>query len=287
MPGGFLGVDVFFVISGYLITSLLLGEFRRGGHIELVRFWLRRARRLLPAVGVLIAVVMVVAAIFEPGRIATLRGDALASLAYVANWHFIFEPPVLLRAVRAALALPPPLVARGRGAVLPLLAARLRRRDDAASGAGACWSACSPARSARSLLAWILFDPATTPRGSTTAPTPTRRRCWSGVALAFVWSPIELRRRTAGPLVGRGARRGRRARPRPMVLLSFVHVHDYDLALYHGGYLWLASGHRAADRAPSPTRRRGSAACSASRRDAAGSGCAATASTSGTGRCWR
>ena len=69
VPGGFLGVDVFFVISGYLITSLLLREFRRGGHVELGRFWLRRARRLLPAVGVLIAVAMIVAAIVEPDRI--------------------------------------------------------------------------------------------------------------------------------------------------------------------------------------------------------------------------
>ena len=59
LPGGFLGVDVFFVISGYLITSLLLSEFRKEGRVDLVRFWLRRARRLLPAVGVLIAVVMV------------------------------------------------------------------------------------------------------------------------------------------------------------------------------------------------------------------------------------
>src|SRR6476620_9337140 len=89
MPGGFLGVDVFFVISGYLITSLLLREVRRGGHVRLGRFWLRRARRLLPAVGVLIAVTMIAAAIVEPDRIEQLRGDAIASLAYFANWHFI------------------------------------------------------------------------------------------------------------------------------------------------------------------------------------------------------
>ena len=120
MPGGFLGVDVFFVISGYLITSLLLSEFRRGGHVDLVQFWLRRARRLLPAVGVLIAVTMVVAAIFDPEQISSLRGDAIASLGYVDNWHLILEPPVLLRAVPAPLAVPPPLVALGRGAVLPL-----------------------------------------------------------------------------------------------------------------------------------------------------------------------
>src|SRR6188472_223047 len=72
MPGGFLGVDVFFVISGFLITSLLLREFRRGDHVRLGRFWLRRARRLLPAVGVLIAVTMILATIFEPERIDEL-----------------------------------------------------------------------------------------------------------------------------------------------------------------------------------------------------------------------
>src|SRR6188472_2564813 len=88
MPGGFLGVDVFFTISGYLITSLLLSEYRRGGHIRLGQFWLRRARRLLPAVGVMIAVTMILAAIVEPERITALRGDAISSLTYVANWHF-------------------------------------------------------------------------------------------------------------------------------------------------------------------------------------------------------
>ena len=101
MPGGFLGVDVFFVISGYLITSLLLGEYRRGGHIRLGRFWLRRARRLLPAVGVLIAVTMVVAAIVEPDRIdgAARRRDRLARLRRQLALHP--RPPVLLRPVPA------------------------------------------------------------------------------------------------------------------------------------------------------------------------------------------
>src|SRR6266498_2114659 len=91
LPGGFLGVDVFFVISGDLITSLLLSEFRRTGRVDLVAFWLRRARRLLPAVGVLIAVVMVVGAFFDFGQISTLRGQALASMGYVTNWDLIFS----------------------------------------------------------------------------------------------------------------------------------------------------------------------------------------------------
>src|SRR3712207_9270046 len=56
IPGGFLGVEVFFVISGYLITALLLAEWRQRGRIDLKTFWLRRARRLLPALYVLLVV---------------------------------------------------------------------------------------------------------------------------------------------------------------------------------------------------------------------------------------
>src|SRR5436190_16422758 len=60
MPGGFLGVEVFFVISGYLITLLLVSEFERSGRISLRNFWLRRARRLLPALYALLIVVATV-----------------------------------------------------------------------------------------------------------------------------------------------------------------------------------------------------------------------------------
>ena len=141
LPGGFLGVDVFFVISGYLITSLLLSEFRKEGRVDLVAFWLRRARRLLPAVGVLIAVVMVAGAFFDFGQISTLRGQALASMAYVTNWDLILSHQSYFQEFAPSLAVPPPLVAGSRGAVLSALAARLRRLHDAASGTGAWWSA--------------------------------------------------------------------------------------------------------------------------------------------------
>src|SRR5262249_54641958 len=237
MPGGFLGADVFFAISGYLITSLLLREFRRGGHVRLSRFWLRRAQRLLPAVGVMIAVVMIAGAIVEPDRIDSLRGDAIASLGYFANWHFIyghvsyfeqFQRPSLFThlwslSVEEQFYLFWPLVFAvgmklfGRGRLLlGVLAGAL----------------------ASVILAWILFDPGGDASRVYYGTDTHAVGLLLGVALALVWSPIELRRRRTGPLLG------------PIldvvgvlalasVVLGFIHVHDYDLALWHGGYLWL------------------------------------------------
>lgn len=89
IPGGFLGVEVFFVISGYLITSLLLAEWRQRGRVDLKSFWLRRARRLLPALYLLLVVTLAFAVVFLPGEVAGLRSDALAAFAYVTNWYQI------------------------------------------------------------------------------------------------------------------------------------------------------------------------------------------------------
>lgn len=87
--GGFLGVDVFFVLSGFLITSLLVKEWMRTGRIALRAFWLRRARRLLPAM--LVVLVAVAAHFFfvSAQQQSTLRGDSLATLGYVSNWWFM------------------------------------------------------------------------------------------------------------------------------------------------------------------------------------------------------
>jgi len=93
LPGfraGFVGVDIFFVLSGFLITSLLLEEIRRTGRVSLSAFWARRARRLLPAlVLVLLTVGIVTAATATYTERASMRGDLLATTGYVANWHFI------------------------------------------------------------------------------------------------------------------------------------------------------------------------------------------------------
>lgn len=92
LPGGFLGVDAFFVLSGYLITSLLLAERARLGRIRLGTFWARRARRLLPAlVVVLVATPVAFRTILPPFELDLLRLDAFAALGYVANWRMIYR----------------------------------------------------------------------------------------------------------------------------------------------------------------------------------------------------
>ncbi len=99
IPGGFLGVEVFFVISGYLITALLLAEWRQRGRVDLRAFWLRRARRLLPALYLLLVVTLAYAVVFLPGEVAGLRGDALAAFGYVTNWYLVFGQESYFEAV--------------------------------------------------------------------------------------------------------------------------------------------------------------------------------------------
>ena len=90
--GGFLGVDVFFVLSGYLITSVLLDAWRRnGGSLGLGRFYLHRARRLLPALLVMITVTSAYVVVFLPDEASKLRGGVVASFGYVTNWYLIFH----------------------------------------------------------------------------------------------------------------------------------------------------------------------------------------------------
>ena len=89
LKGGFLGVEVFFVISGYLITLLLVAESTRTGRISLRDFWLRRARRLLPALWTLLVGVTTYVALFRRSELGNLRGDVVAGFTYVTNWFQI------------------------------------------------------------------------------------------------------------------------------------------------------------------------------------------------------
>jgi len=89
--GGLLGVGVFFTLSGYLITDLLLGEQERDGRLDLADFWLRRARRLLPALFVMLAVVVAWVTLRDTSQLPALRGGVVASSFYVSNWWLIAQ----------------------------------------------------------------------------------------------------------------------------------------------------------------------------------------------------
>ena len=192
VPGGFLGVEVFFVISGYLITALLLAEWRQTGSIDLKAFWLRRARRLLPALYLLLVGTLAFAVLFLPEEVARLRDDVVAALGYVTNWLLIFSQesyfeaagrPSLLQhlwslAVEEQFYIIWPLLLTAGLMFLPR-----RYRLPAVLG-GAVVSA---------VLMAVLYQPDTDPSRIYYGTDTRAAGLLFGAALAFVWAPELIR----------------------------------------------------------------------------------------------
>jgi peptidoglycan/LPS O-acetylase OafA/YrhL/CubicO group peptidase (beta-lactamase class C family) len=184
--GGFLGVESFFVISGFLITALLLADWDAHGRVRLGHFWWRRARRLLPALFALLAGVALLTAALLPGELARLGGEILAALAYVTNWHLIaggqpyfdaVERPSLLRhlwslAVEEQFYLAWPLLFAGGMRLLG------SRRLGALALLGALVSAALMAALGADEPSRVYYGTDTRAGG-----------LLLGVALAFVWAP--------------------------------------------------------------------------------------------------
>ncbi len=234
--GGYLGVEVFFVLSGYLITRLLLDEDWRTGTISRRRFWIRRARRLLPAVVTLVLGVWIWAVLVLPdGEAALFRGDAFASLFYVQNWHAIiadqpyfasFGRPSPLRhlwslAIEEQFYLLWPLV-------IPVALRRLGRRSTAAVIAvGVVASA-------------ILMDVTADIAAPERAYYGTDTRAFGillGGLLAFGWTPERLRADIARPArwvidaVGVGALAA--------LVWQFSNRSEFDSWTYPQGFLFV------------------------------------------------
>jgi peptidoglycan/LPS O-acetylase OafA/YrhL len=108
LSGGFLGVDVFFVLSGFLITDLLVSQYDRRGRLDLKDFWTRRARRLLPALALMLIVVSAAATVIEPDQGSSLRLSLLAAVTYTSNWYQILHH-VSYFASLGLFTAPPPL----------------------------------------------------------------------------------------------------------------------------------------------------------------------------------
>lgn len=237
--GGYLGVESFFVLSGFLITALLLLDRQNYGHVRLKAFCIRRAKRLLPALFVMLAGTLTLTAILLPNEFAALARDTLAAVGYATNWYQIAggqsyfdaaERPSLLQhlwslAIEEQFYVVWPLVfvagmrlLRVRG----LLALTLL----AAIGS--------------SLLMAVLFDPDVDPSRIYYGTDTRASAILLGAALALVWRPgratpsaqplAGLRRYTGAALDGAGllALAG--------LLVAYVVVSDRQPLLYRGGF---------------------------------------------------
>lgn len=236
MRGGFLGVDAFFVLSGYLITTLVVREHADTGGVDLRAFWARRAVRLLPALFALLAVLVTWAAFFPSGR--ELGREIVGALGYVTNWQLIttgesyfdqFAAPSPLQhvwslAIEEQFYLFWPLAA-----VALLGTARSLSRLGIGAAVGAALSAIWMA---------VLFDPATDP-SRLYYGTDTRAQSLLVGALAAVlaarWPLTSIRPVRAGLRVTALVLA-------PMLLASWFVVGDTSPGLYRGGFLLAALG---------------------------------------------
>jgi peptidoglycan/LPS O-acetylase OafA/YrhL len=239
LPGGFLGVDLFFVISGFLITTLLLRERAATGRIGLRDFWVRRFRRLVPLLVVVVAATVAATRAWGvPEQWSSVRADALGALAYVANWRFVladqsyFEsllgPSPLLHTwslgVEEQWYLVWPLAMAGLGALA--VSSRGRRAVLAALGLGIAASATSMV---------VLFD-ASDPSRAYYGTDSRAQHLLVGAALAWL---LHLR---PGLVDAASRRRWRPAAPVALTVLVVVAATTpADAAwLYRGGLLALS-----------------------------------------------
>ena len=243
IPGGFLGVEVFLVISGYLITSLLLLEWLRTGSIDLKDFWLRRARRLLPALFVLLLLTATAAMIFARDALYRMGGDVLAALSYSTNWVMIFRqesyfeafgrPPLLRHlwslAIEEQFYLVWPLIFT----VGMFLAAKHSR--GLRTTIGRFLGVVVVGIIASTALMWFLFVPFEDPSRVYFGTDTRAAGLLVGVALAFLWQPWrfngELKKRgtIALNIAGFSAL--------AFLLLILLRMAEFDAFLYRGGFL--------------------------------------------------
>lgn len=234
LPGGFLGVEIFFVVSGYLITSLLLAEYRAHNSIDLKRFWQRRARRLLPALFAMILAVLVFTVAALPDEVASLRGDVVAAFTYITNWYLIlgqqsyFETmgrPSLLRhlwslAVEEQFYLVWPLI-------FVFLLTRLQSR--------AAMILLMVGATASALWMGALFQPDADPSRIYYGTDTRAAGLLIGAALAFAWmprageKPASRFRRWTLDLVGVAALGA--------LIVACLALSEFDPFLYQGGML--------------------------------------------------
>ncbi len=240
-PGGLLGVSVFFTLSGYLITDLLLGQREALGRLRLGDFWLRRARRLLPALFLMLAVVVAWVTLLDRSLLPGLRGDVLAAVAYVSNWWNIVRDASYF----ARFGPPPPLdhlwslaVEEQFYLIWPfLLWLGLRYVPGRFTLAGLTLAGAALSAAA---MAWI-YEPGVDP---TRVYEGTDTRAFAllvGAALAMVWPSRKLR---ADLITVRGRLLLDTAGVVGLVVIGLLiwRTSEYSPLLYKGGILLLTVG---------------------------------------------
>ena len=230
--GGFMGVEMFFAVSGYLITALLLHELDTTGSLSLRKFWRRRVRRLLPSLAITVAGLAAWVAIVDPDAWARFQKEVLAAIGYVSNWFFIvreesyfdaFERPSPLRhlwslAIEEQFYLLWPLMVLAGALVLG------RRGLLLATGIGII---------ASTVLMGALHDELADPTRVYFGTDTRAAGLLIGAALAMVWRPWEQprspKRAYRLSTVGLFAMAG---------LVWSVHaMGEYDARTYQGGFL--------------------------------------------------
>ncbi|HLT68845.1 MAG TPA: acyltransferase family protein [Acidimicrobiales bacterium] len=189
--GGFVGVEVFFVLSGWLVCALLVNEHHRTDRIDLRAFWLRRARRLLPAVVAVTGAALAATAVARSERLAALRSDAVAGLAYHLNWRLVLDERSYFEAAAGPSALEhlwSLSIEEQFYLTFPLLCVVLvrgsRRRAVVALLALAA---------ASTVLRFALVDPGADPSRAYFGADTRAAGLLLGAAVAFVWTPNRLR----------------------------------------------------------------------------------------------
>jgi len=243
-PGGLLGVGIFFTLSGYLITDILLSQLNRG-HIRLAQFWLARARRLLPALFLMLVIVVAWVTVFGPAQPQQFRDAVVANAFYVGNWQLIFGDVSYF----ARFAPPGPLNHLWSLAIeeqfyilwpfLLLLGVKLVRETPTKAGLRPRLALLAIGLAIVSaILMAVLYHPSLDPSRVYYGTDTRAFELLFGGALAMVWPSRKLNPRI--PIGARNLLDGLGALGLVVIALMIWQTDQYSSFLYRGGFIVLS-----------------------------------------------